>query len=192
MTANSVVYLSNLTKSIELDNIEMQDIFLSLWRICRYKNKNQPPAASWNDAEPLNLSGDGGMNMRKAILPLVLLGRVFVAGQNSFAQCIPVESEVVRSTCGGCHQVDSHLCMSRISNLRKTPEGWEDTVRRMGRTNGIPSSASRGAEKSLDIWPIARAVFIRGPGIAYALERRRNVVENVPNERRKESLHPLS
>jgi hypothetical protein len=30
ITANSVVYLSDLTKSIELDNIEMQDVFLSL------------------------------------------------------------------------------------------------------------------------------------------------------------------
>lgn len=31
------------TKSIELDNLETQDIFLSLWIICRYKNKNQLP-----------------------------------------------------------------------------------------------------------------------------------------------------
>ena len=176
------VYLSNLTKSIEMDNIEMQDVFLSLWRICRYKNKNQPPAARWNDAEPLNLGGDGGMKMRKVILPLVLVGSVFVAGQNSLAQCIPVASEVVRGACGGCHQVDSHLCMSRISYQRKTPEGWEDTIRRMGRMNGIPSSASQAREIIRYLADAQGLTSSEAQGIAYALERQLNVQENVPND----------
>ena len=160
----------------------MQDIFLSLWRICRYKNKNQPPAARWNDAEPLNLSGDGGMKMRKVILPLVLLGSVFVAGQNSLAQCIPVASEVVRGACGVCHQVDSHLCMSRISYQRKTPEGWEDTIRRMGRMNGIPSSASEAREIIRYLADAQGLTSSEAQGIAYALERRLNIQENVPND----------
>src|ERR1700690_2178036 len=119
LTASFVVYVSNLTTSIEPVNLETQEIVLPLWRICRYKNKNQPPAARWKDAEPLNLGGDGGMKMRRIILPFVLLGSVFVA--DSLAQCIPVTSELVRGTCGGCHEVDSPLCMSRISYQRKTP-----------------------------------------------------------------------
>jgi quinohemoprotein amine dehydrogenase len=165
-----------------MDNIEMQDVFLSLWRICRYKNKNQRPAARRNAAELLNLGGDGGMKMRKVILPLVLVGSVFVAGQNSLAQCIPVASEVVRGACGGCHQVDSHLCMSRISYQRKTPEGWEDTIRRMGRMNGIPSSASEAREIIRYLADAQGLTSSEVQGIAYALERQLNVQENVPND----------
>jgi len=105
----------------------------------------------------------GGMKTRKVILPFVLLSAVFVAGQNSLAQCIPVASESVRGTCGGCHQVDSHLCMSRISYQRKTPEGWEDTVRRMGRMNGIPSSASQARRNHSISGRQPGAHVIRGP-----------------------------
>ena len=122
------------------------------------------------------------MKMRKVILPLVLVGSVFVAGQNSFAQCIPVASEVVRGACGGCHQVDSHLCMSRISYQRKTPEGWEDTIRRMGRMNGIPSSASQAREIIRYLADAQGLTSSEVQGIAYALERQLNVQENVPND----------
>jgi quinohemoprotein amine dehydrogenase len=98
------------------------------------------------------------------------------------AQCIPVESEVVRTTCGGCHQVDTHYCMSRISNLRKTPEGWEDTVRRMGRVNGVPTSAAQAREIIGYLADSQGLASSEVQNIAYALEKRRNVVENVPNE----------
>ena len=108
------------------------------------------------------------------------------------AQCIPVESEVVRSTCGGCHQVDAHHCMSRISNLRKTPEGWEDTVRRMGRTNGVPSSASQAREIIGYLAASQGLSSSEVQDIAYALERRRNVRGERSERRRKECLHPLS
>jgi quinohemoprotein amine dehydrogenase len=172
--------VSNLTTSIEPVNLETQEIVLPLWRICRYKNKNQPPAARWKDAEPLNLGGDGGMKMRRIILPFVLLGSVFVA--DSLAQCIPVTSELVRGTCGGCHEVDSHLCMSRISYQRKTPEGWEDTVRRMGRMNGIPSSASQARDIIKYLADAQGLTSSEVQGIAYALEKQLNVQENVPNE----------
>ena len=124
----------------------------------------------------------GGMKMRRVILPFVLLSSVFVAGQNSLAQCIPVASELVRGTCGGCHQVDSHLCMSRISYQRKTPEGWEDTVRRMGRMNGIPSSASQAREIIRYLADTQGLTSSEVQGIAYALEKQLNVQENVPNE----------
>ena len=124
----------------------------------------------------------GGMKKWMVILPFVLLSAVFVAGQNSLAQCIPVASESVRATCGGCHQVDSHLCMSRISYQRKTPEGWEDTVRRMGRMNGIPSSASQAREIIRYLADNQGLTSSEVQGIAYAMEKRLNVEENVPNE----------
>ena len=44
---------------------------------------------------------------------------------------LPVESELVRNACGSCHQTDEHNRMTRISYLRKTPEGWQQTLKRM-------------------------------------------------------------
>lgn len=47
------------------------------------------------------------------------------------AEGFPVtDPEVVRS-CGACHTVDGNGMMGRISYLRKTPEGWQTSIRRM-------------------------------------------------------------
>ncbi len=46
-------------------------------------------------------------------------------------QGIPVESELVRSKCGGCHRPDAQNRMSRISYRRASPENWERTIERM-------------------------------------------------------------
>lgn len=44
---------------------------------------------------------------------------------------IPVESELVKSKCGGCHKPDANNRMTRISWRRASPENWERTVERM-------------------------------------------------------------
>jgi len=44
---------------------------------------------------------------------------------------IPITSAVVRQSCGGCHPSDDKQRMSRISYRRTTPEGWQNTIRRM-------------------------------------------------------------
>ena len=44
---------------------------------------------------------------------------------------IPVQSDLVRSRCGGCHKSDDQKRMSRISYRRATPENWERTIKRM-------------------------------------------------------------
>ena len=50
---------------------------------------------------------------------------------------IPVTSEDVRSSCRRCHRVSDDGRMTRISYSRKTPEGWELTIRRMVSLNGV-------------------------------------------------------
>ncbi|MBL8230555.1 MAG: quinohemoprotein amine dehydrogenase subunit alpha, partial [Bryobacterales bacterium] len=50
---------------------------------------------------------------------------------------IPVTSDVVKNSCGGCHKTDDKGRMSRISYRRTTPEGWEHTVRRMVSLNSV-------------------------------------------------------
>jgi len=43
----------------------------------------------------------------------------------------PIDNPLVRSVCGDCHKIDSKNRMSRISYRRTTPEGWQETIRRM-------------------------------------------------------------
>jgi quinohemoprotein amine dehydrogenase len=44
---------------------------------------------------------------------------------------IPVTSDLVRRVCGDCHKSDAKGRMTRISYRRTTPEGWQETIRRM-------------------------------------------------------------
>ncbi|MGC4082508.1 MAG: hypothetical protein QM736_10465 [Vicinamibacterales bacterium] len=44
---------------------------------------------------------------------------------------IPVESDLVKSKCGGCHRPDANNRLSRISWRRASPENWERTIERM-------------------------------------------------------------
>jgi quinohemoprotein amine dehydrogenase len=50
---------------------------------------------------------------------------------------IPVTSAAVQRACGSCHAADEKQQMSRISFQRNTPEGWQETIRRMGALNGL-------------------------------------------------------
>ncbi len=52
-------------------------------------------------------------------------------------QGIPITSEVVRKSCSPCHKTDEKMRMSRISYRRTTPEGWEQTIKRMISLNGV-------------------------------------------------------
>src|SRR5690348_5062307 len=50
---------------------------------------------------------------------------------------IPITSELVRKTCSPCHKVDDKQRLSRISWRRTTPEGWEETIKRMVSLDGL-------------------------------------------------------
>lgn len=100
-------------------------------------------------------------------------------------QGIPVQSELVRTSCGGCHRVDSAQRMSRISYQRKTPEGWEDTVRRMGRLYGVSLSVPEAREIIRYLADNQGLTGSELEKISYVLEGRQ-IVEQVPNEAVKE------
>jgi len=57
-------------------------------------------------------------------------------------QGIAVESDLVKSKCGGCHKPDANNRMSRISYRRASPENWERTVERMISINHAAVSAA--------------------------------------------------
>ncbi len=50
---------------------------------------------------------------------------------------IPVENEAVVENCARCHRQDDSGRMTRISYMRKTPEGWQTSVRRMVTLNDV-------------------------------------------------------
>ncbi len=44
---------------------------------------------------------------------------------------VPITNETVKTVCGTCHKADAKGRLSRISFRRTTPEGWQETIRRM-------------------------------------------------------------
>ena len=50
---------------------------------------------------------------------------------------IPIDNETVRQACGSCHRPDDAGRLSRISFRRTTPEGWQQTIRRMVTLNNV-------------------------------------------------------
>jgi quinohemoprotein amine dehydrogenase len=59
---------------------------------------------------------------------------------------IPVASELVVENCSRCHRQDESGLMSRISYLRKTPEGWSASIRRMMSLNGASVDPAEARE----------------------------------------------
>ena len=66
--------------------------------------------------------------------------------ESSADEGIPVTSPVVRRACGACHQPDAQGRMTRISYQRTTPEGWQQTVRRMVLLNDLQIEAAEARE----------------------------------------------
>ena len=50
---------------------------------------------------------------------------------------IPIANTVVQKACAPCHTTDEKQQISRISFRRNTPEGWQETIRRMVALNGL-------------------------------------------------------
>ncbi|MFN2566685.1 MAG: quinohemoprotein amine dehydrogenase subunit alpha [Gemmatimonadaceae bacterium] len=48
-----------------------------------------------------------------------------------------IRDQTVLANCGGCHGADTTGRIKRLSYMRKTPEGWEASVRRMVTLNGV-------------------------------------------------------
>jgi quinohemoprotein amine dehydrogenase len=66
---------------------------------------------------------------------LTIASAAIVAAQS---EGIPVTNQLTIAKCGGCHQRDaSSGVMRRISQIRTSPEVWEQAIKRMVRLNGV-------------------------------------------------------
>lgn len=59
---------------------------------------------------------------------------------------IPVTSDLVRRKCSSCHRADDKGRLTRISYRRTTPEGWEETIKRMVSLNGLKIEPAEARE----------------------------------------------
>ena len=96
--------------------------------------------------------------MRTSGRSSLLIPVAFLAlAQPAFAQMrdttpgYPIRDAAVVASCRSCHAQDSTGRMTRISYLRKTPEGWETSIRRMVTLNDakIEPEAARNVLKYL-------------------------------------------
>lgn len=88
---------------------------------------------------------------------------------------------VVLTKCAVCHRPDERGRLSRIAFQRKTPEGWQQTVRRMIRLHGLSISVdeAKAVVKYLSDHQGLAPAEVRP--IAYDLERR-DITERIPDE----------
>ena len=85
---------------------------------------------------------------------------------------IPVDDVLVHTHCARCHALDPNQHMTRISFVRKSPEGWAETIKRMGRLHGLqlsPSDAKQLVRSLANSHGLARSEAERG---LYESERR--------------------
>jgi quinohemoprotein amine dehydrogenase len=97
------------------------------------------------------------------------------------AEGIPVKSQLVQDKCGTCHTTDSQQRMSRISYQRKTPEGWEETVRRMVQLHKVsltPEEARNIVQYLADAQGLTASEVDK---ISFALEQRQDQ-EQIPTD----------
>ena len=59
---------------------------------------------------------------------------------------IPVTSDLVKQKCSSCHKADDKGRLTRISFRRTTPEGWEETIKRMVSLNNVKIEPSEARE----------------------------------------------
>ncbi len=59
------------------------------------------------------------------------------AAQKKPEEGIPIPDTMVQKACAPCHTVDEKQQLSRISFRRNSPEGWQETIRRMVALNGL-------------------------------------------------------
>ncbi len=68
------------------------------------------------------------------------------AGEEKIDEGIPVTSALVRQKCASCHRADDKGRLTRISYRRTTPEGWEETIKRMVSLNDVKIEPSEARE----------------------------------------------
>ena len=84
-----------------------------------------------------------------AFQALSILPILFVPGASAATNIpqdpIPINDPVTIAKCGGCHRTTEGGVMRRISQIRTTPEVWEQAIKRMVRLHGVTLTAQEAS-----------------------------------------------
>ena len=119
------------------------------------------------------------MILRCLVVPVLLLSAVW-AGPAAGASGIPVANDLILSRCTGCHANQGGI-VSRISFLRKSPEGWEETLWRHKRIHGLPITREEKERLVLYLSDRQGLAPEEAAPYAYTLEKR-DTHENVEGQ----------
>ncbi|HIF08719.1 MAG TPA: quinohemoprotein amine dehydrogenase subunit alpha [Sneathiellales bacterium] len=88
---------------------------------------------------------------------------------------------ILEERCSSCHTPRAGGGLERISDNRKTPEGWEMTIVRMGIWHGVEVPEDELAVLVRHLSNTQGLAPAETAGQRFILERQPNVVENIPN-----------
>ena len=86
-------------------------------------------------------------------------------------------ASILNGRCAGCHEATADGGLSRIKDMRKTPEGWDMAIARMTVVHGVELSAEERAALVKHLADTQGLAPSETAGYRYALERRPNTVE---------------
>lgn len=118
----------------------------------------------------------------RRLLAVIAIGALFFTA-DSGPRAQPADGEaLLTARCAACHERLPEGGLSRVSEIRKTPEGWDMTLVRMMLVHGVGISDE---ERALLIRHLADRQGLAPEEAApfrYILERRPNVIEDIPEE----------
>lgn len=112
-----------------------------------------------------------------------MVGAALLAGASASAAGAAETSgaKVIEENCGACHTPDSSGKFPRISDIRKSPEGWDMSVSRMQRWHGVTVSAEARAAIVKYLSDTQGLAPSESEPFRYALEQQPGAMENLPD-----------
>ena len=86
-------------------------------------------------------------------------------------------SSILNSRCASCHEATADGGLSRVKDMRKTPEGWDMTLARMTIVHGVQLSGEERAALVKHLSDTQGLAPEETAGYRYVLERRPNEIE---------------
>lgn len=121
---------------------------------------------------------------QKGSLLIVLSLLILLLGLASLTAASPEGkpySELFEKNCMTCHALNDQGQVSRVDFMRKTPEGWEDTIVRMQRLWGVNLTREEVRELVVELSEKQGLAPEESSPVLYNLAQQRSIVEELPD-----------
>ena len=116
-----------------------------------------------------------GQVMNGACRVIVACAVAAIGAPAARASAATADASVVRAHCSGCHRESTPGHFDRISDMRKTPEGWDMTLFRMHQVHGVPLERAERDAVLRYLSEVGGLAPAEAAPARFALERRPNV-----------------